>query len=407
MPVVFVHGVSNRDGRPEYQENQLARDEFLRAHVISRLGLRSRNVQLFNPYWGDHGVKFRWNNASLAETFDSMETFGTGLDQADLRMGADIVALFGPGATDIVSVARGPSTATNNPLEEAIDVVWATALPTAESTDQSAMLAESCRAAFDYASVNPAPDWLPNANNDNFVDLLLEHIEHHEEAYAPSATHSETRWESFGGPPLLEPLQEGLSRITGILPSTLSSAITSLGRKKIHLGASMFVGDVFEYLGKRGDRESPGPIPATVLGAFRSARELICANDPQLIVIVHSLGGVISYDILTHFDTALEVDLFVTVGSQVALFEEMSLYKHGALPANAPVERLDRPANIRRWLNVLDPNDWFGFRAEGVFSGVTDFKYETGYGLIHAHSGYFRRPSFYRRLGERLATLTA
>jgi hypothetical protein len=54
-------------------------------------------------------------------------------------------------------------------------------------------------------------------------------------------------------------------------------------------------------------------------------------------------------------------------------------------------------------MNVLDANDIFSFRAEGVFDGVKDFNYETGSRLMEAHSGYFRRPSFYRRLGERLA----
>jgi hypothetical protein len=72
-------------------------------------------------------------------------------------------------------------------------------------------------------------------------------------------------------------------------------------------------------------------------------------------------------------------------------------------PPDPPQDRLSRPANIKRWMNVLDPNDVFSFRAAGVFDGVTDFKYETGLGLMEAHSGYFRRPSFYRRLGERLA----
>jgi hypothetical protein len=83
------------------------------------------------------------------------------------------------------------------------------------------------------------------------------------------------------------------------------------------------------------------------------------------------------------------------------------LYKESRsnLPANPPTDRLVRPANIKRWVNVLDPNDIFSFRAEGVFDGVNDFLYETGFGLMEAHSGYFRRPSFYRRLGERLAQL--
>jgi pimeloyl-ACP methyl ester carboxylesterase len=136
---------------------------------------------------------------------------------------------------------------------------------------------------------------------------------------------------------------------------------------------------------------------------LRTACGQLGADDPKLIIVGHSLGGVISYDILTHFDPTLEVDVFVTVGSQVALFEEMGLYKHALPPANAPADRLARPANIKRWMNVLDPNDAFSFRAEGVYAGVTDFKYDTGYGLMQAHSGYFHRPSFYRRLGERLA----
>jgi hypothetical protein len=79
------------------------------------------------------------------------------------------------------------------------------------------------------------------------------------------------------------------------------------------------------------------------------------------------------------------------------------VYKHALPPANASVDRLARPTNIKRWMNVLDPNDLFSFRAEGVYAGVTDFKYDTGYGLMRAHSGYFQRLSFYRHLGERLA----
>jgi hypothetical protein len=394
MPVVFVHGVSNRD-TPEYRDNQLARDAFFREHVVRRLGLAANKVSVFNPYWGDNGVKFRWGNASLPESFDSMETFGTDLDPTDLTIGADIVAPLGPAATDIATIAR-------TSLADAIDVVWAAALPAAKTADRSAALAESCRTAFDYAAAHPKPSWLANANNDNFVDLLLYHIRHYDEALTPPAAKDGIRWEHFGGGPLLEELKEGLSRILGLGPARISAMATTLGRKKVHLGTSMFLGDVLEYLAKRGDRDTFGPIIAVVLNALRAARGKRRADDPQLIVIGHSLGGVISYDILTYFDPTLEVDVFVTVGSQVALFEEMSLYKHAPLPANAPTERLARPTNIKRWLNVMDPNDAFSFRAEGVFEGVADFKYETGYGLTHAHAGYFHRPSFYRRLGERL-----
>lgn len=395
MPLVFVHGVSNRD-TPEYRDNQLARDAFLGEHVVRRLGLDAHNVAVLNPYWGNHGVKFRWGYASLPESFDSMETFGTGLDPKDLRIAADIVAPLGPGAADIVTVARSS-------LADAIDVVWGTALLAAETADLAAALAESSRTAFDYAAANPTPNWLTTASNDNFVDLLLYHIKHYEKAFVAPSAKDEVRWERFGAAPLLDNLKEGLSRLRGIVPSAMSAITISLGRKKSHLGASMFLGDVFEYLTKRGERHDPGPIVTTVLNALRTARGRLRADDPKLIIVGHSLGGVISYDILTHFDSTLEVDVFVTVGSQVALFEEIGLYKHALPPAHAPADRLARPPNIKCWMNVLDPNDVFSFRAEGVYAGVTDFKYDTGYGLTQAHSGYFHRPSFYRRLGERLA----
>ena len=61
-----------------------------------------------------------------------------------------------------------------------------------------------------------------------------------------------------------------------------------------------------------------------MLEAFDDARAG-APNEP-LVVIGHSLGGVISMDLLSHFRTDIDVDLFVTIGSQVAHFEEMKLY---------------------------------------------------------------------------------
>jgi hypothetical protein len=238
LPLVFVHGVSNRDS-PEYQDNQVARDALLREYVVPRLDLDPRNVAILNPYWGDYGVKFRWNNASLPESFDSIETFGTGRDPRDLRIAADIVAPLDPGTTDIVTIAR-------KSLTDAVDVVWGSALSAAETADLAAALAKSSQAACDYAAANPAPDWLERASNDNFVDLLLYHIRHHEEALAAPSVRDKVRWERFGGAPLRDNLNEGLSRFTALAPSALSAITMRLGRKKSHLVASMFLGDVFE-----------------------------------------------------------------------------------------------------------------------------------------------------------------
>ena len=48
--------------------------------------------------------------------------------------------------------------------------------------------------------------------------------------------------------------------------------------------------------------------------------------DEKLIIVAHSMGGNIVYDILTHYMPDLVCDLFLTVGSQVGLLEELKLF---------------------------------------------------------------------------------
>ena len=401
MPLVFVHGVSNRDNPEykdnEYRDNQLARDAFLRELVVPALGLAAENFQIFNPYWGDEGVKFRWGNASLPETASDIETFGA-LDQTDLRIAADVLTVASPDAPDVIAVAK-------RSLADAIEIVWSAALPMAETPEQAKGLAESYKQARLYAASNPKPKWLATAKSGNFIDQLLLEVETCDTAVAPAIGNAQAQWESFGAVGLADSLKEALGRIISLPNSTISSAVLTLGRKNTHLRAAQFVGDVFQYLHKRGDEDAPGPIVKKVLGEFKIARNAKTSLDSILIVVGHSLGGVISYDILTYFDPSIQVDVLVTVGSQVALFEEMALYRASRpdFVPNPATDRVPRPANVGRWLNVVDANDVFSFRAEGVFEGVKDFQYETGYGAMSAHSGYFRRPSFYQRLGERLA----
>jgi hypothetical protein len=396
VPLVFIHGVSNRD-TPEYRENQLSRDACFRAFVVPALGVDAQNFKIFNPYWGDEGVRFRWRNASLPEAAADIETFGV-LDPEDLRVAADVLAAARTDAADIVAVAK-------QSLPDAIDIVWSTAFPRASTPEEANALAKSYKQARLYAASNPKPDWLAKAQSGNFLDQLMFDVDTRDAARVPMTEGAEARWESFGGVELMDRLKEGLARITSLPASAMSSVVLTLGRRNTHLGAVQFLGDVFQYLHTRGDKKTPGPILKRVLDDFMNARNALSAGDPKLIVVGHSLGGVIAYDILSYFDPSIEVDVLVTVGSQVALFEEMALYKASQpdFVPNPASDRLPRPAKVKRWLNVLDPNDVFSFRIEGVFDGVKDFEYETGFGTMAAHSGYFRRPSFFERLGERLA----
>jgi pimeloyl-ACP methyl ester carboxylesterase len=126
-------------------------------------------------------------------------------------------------------------------------------------------------------------------------------------------------------------------------------------------------------------------------------------GDDKLVVVAHSMGGNIVYDILTHYRSDLVVDLLVTVGSQVAFFKEMGLYHEdaGQRPGPNPA-RVSKPAAVRAWLNVFDPMDVLAFAAGKVFEGVSDFAFSNQASPLDAHSLYFFRPGFHERLRARI-----
>jgi hypothetical protein len=70
----------------------------------------------------------------------------------------------------------------------------------------------------------------------------------------------------------------------------------------------------------------------------------------------------------------------------------------------------DRPAptpsdeHLGYWWNVWDYNDFLSYRAAGMVEGVDDKSYSSGLSVVSAHSGYSRRPSFYRRFADKLHT---
>jgi hypothetical protein len=110
-------------------------------------------------------------------------------------------------------------------------------------------------------------------------------------------------------------------------------------------------------------------------------------------------------DLLGHFRPDLAVDLFVSVGSQVAHFEELKLYR--ASDSNVgPPKKATTPANILRWVNVYDEVDIFSYAVNRVFDRVdVDARYDTETYVVKAHSAYFEQERFYLRLAERIRGL--
>jgi hypothetical protein len=97
-----------------------------------------------------------------------------------------------------------------------------------------------------------------------------------------------------------------------------------------------------------------------------------------------------------------KMDAWLTVGSQPGFFADLGLYP---VRTKNAAGRYDKPTCVANWLNVYDYTDVFSFLCQPFFEGVDDFGYDTAVDLIHAHSAYFKRPSFfYKRLELRLVS---
>jgi len=381
MPVVFVHGVGTRTS-PKYWSDIAMRRQLVRDFLLVPLGLPVHAVIEF-AYWGDHAARFRWGHASLPSGGD--EALGPG----DAII-ADLLAAYADvdsGRDDafLVEVARQRS------LGDALDLMVAAAADRATPA-QAADVATAVKAAF--AAFDPAssPDWLDGVRTDvAFLTELADRVgvaEADEEALG-SRSAGWTR------------LRERLSRIRTAVPAATSRVAAGVARPRFHEQAATFIGDVLVYLARPGAEDPQAAILAAVASTLEAAASDASAADP-LVVIAHSMGGNIVYDLLSSHRPGLVVDTFVTVGSQVGLFQELDLFAAKHPEIEPPQGRIPRPGNVRRWINVYDRNDMLGFAASRIFEGVTDFEYGTGLGLMKAHSSYFIRPSFYQRLAVRL-----
>jgi len=398
MPIVFVHGVNNRIEDKDYQPGVNSKREYFRSTFAPRVGLTVQPQHVMFPYWGGQGVDFRWKQASLPQSSNDVVALGPNGAALELWLG-EVRFQKGSETINLGEISRKEG------FTAAIDLFWDTAA-VAASDAHAPEIAAHYEASLQYAKDDPAPTWAlatPSLDNDAFTQKLLEAIAPYlqKNAAAPAAV-------ALGIGDWFASVRAAIRRIGNAPGDAASAVLTKFGRKTVHESASRFLGDIFVYLTTR-DQTGPDSILADVRSKLQEAHAARTPSDDKLVVVGHSLGGLLAYDALTHYLPAVKVDYFITVGSQVALFEEMTLCKTSKLgiPKNPPSDRLPKPSNVGRWLNVYDTNDVFSFRAEGVFLDAEDYKFDTGYGLLGAHGGYFLSPSFYRRLAKRLTEAKA
>ncbi|MFJ9722503.1 hypothetical protein ACIRP3_07080 [Streptomyces sp. NPDC101209] len=123
--------------------------------------------------------------------------------------------------------------------------------------------------------------------------------------------------------------------------------------------------------------------------------DLVLAQSPPVVLLCHSLGGIIAVDTLV--ERALpHVKLLVTVGSQAPF-----LYETDALPSLRYPQPL--PGSFPPWFNIYDPRDLLAFVAEPLFPDhATDLQLSSGEPFPQSHSAYWSNPELYDALAARL-----
>lgn len=435
MPLVFVHGVAVRRGTtPEQQkawdQYENARNGAFREIAFADQVKAPAALHIENPYWGNLASTFAWNLASIPT--GSIESLGpqAALDTAEGQLMQvalatttenTVAATAAPNQT-LVTLAKKAS------LAHAVDAVIAASMHTTHTSGASgAELARFAARAIAYAEANPAPAWLNNVTTDPaFLDQLANAVSQWTPpAAAPDAgtTPEEAPIEALGGlSSVLNWMKAGAQRLGSALVGVKNAAVDAAGnavgeitsplvsaaRPGATAAVARFVGDVFVYLDQRGTKDAPGPIVKKVISAIDAAIAQKQPGDDKLFILGHSMGGNICYDILTHFRPDIACELFVTVGSQVALFEELKVFKQSDKNVSIAGEMtVRRPPNVAHWINIFDLTDIFGFTTEDVFEDVEDYRFDTDTLPVLSHSMYFERPRFYARLRERVnAALT-
>jgi len=357
MPLVFVHGVNTRKGDTDAERRifedrgKLLREQFGVAfadRVSAADGLKA-----FTPYWGDLGVKFARNLASLPQS--GVQELAVGqpalaelVASTAAKLDADIIQLPELRTGPLVAVAKARS------LSAALDLLFAGSAnvqqpaPLAQAmTNALPDVARFAAAAEQYAAANPQPAWLANTRDDAaFVDELYKAVTAYAGASAATLPAGiAPKIQSLGvGSNVLTWLKQGAMAVktaATTVVSTLKGAaagaatdatraafleLSGYVRPAASALAGRFIGDAFTYL------EGRTAIIDRVLATVREADQARRKGDEELYLVGHSFGGIILYDILTAFEPKLSCELYVTVGSQVALFAEM-----GRLAAAADV----------------------------------------------------------------------
>ncbi|CAN5265909.1 hypothetical protein BH10CYA1_BH10CYA1_36280 [soil metagenome] len=445
MPLVFVHGVNVRLG-PKYEKEMQQRNQYFVNIFYKLLGRPFSAERVISPYWGDLATSMTSGNPFLptrkhdaASPKDRAHPNHSSDPNADSDSNQEshlCGELIGDQLHDhdldggsLIDMARTES------ISKVVDLVIATASEQAldSSLEHAEALSELAFSALDlsrrFKSLDEQVEWLEGVVDDAQLLLKIESelmkdstvdvkrrklsLEHMKVAgtwlqarYDKASTLTKDR--------LMVRTKRLQARISQLRITTnhsvkqvrevrrrttthlAAATLTSPVRKLFHDRLFLFLGDSFLYFGQRGTPEAPGPIVKKISDALDQGWEKRTTEDPDLIVVAHSMGANIMCDVASYFRPDQEIDLLITVAAQFPLFADLHMFP-GLDSRHRPISK---PPNVKRWINVYDMNDIFGFTAQPMFEGIEDLEFASGRLGITTHADCFKFVSLYEQLAK-------
>jgi hypothetical protein len=122
-------------------------------------------------------------------------------------------------------------------------------------------------------------------------------------------------------------------------------------------------------------------------------RAAVRAQTEPVVLLAHSLGGVVCVDILWQ-DPTLPVRKLITVGSQSPYFYEIGALQGGSL-------EMALPSDFPPWLNIYDQNDLLSFVGSDIFGDrIVDYRVGSGQPFPYAHSAYWNNDDVWTSIAD-------
>ncbi|MEX3844837.1 MULTISPECIES: hypothetical protein [unclassified Paraburkholderia] len=390
--LVYVHGVdgprSDAAGDAQYVEYQTAlaaRNQMFQNETFEK------SVTIRNPLWSVHAAHPAWNLACVPGHVLKAEAGSAPLAIGGILGGTTGASPLQPPGDTLARAAKSD-------LDAVVGSLSSIAIEQAQSSDPAAVEnAVRFWSAAARALENPeARKSLTGATDDkDFLDRLQ------------VAARPFLQDQSLS---LFDSVRSAATQLKGATTDLVNSPAVLAVRGKLTPQLAIFIGDVFTYLKAGAARDA---IRAEIRKYLIPAASAANAAHSRLIVCGHSMGGVILYDLLTdvpfvqgltdELGAPFKADLFLTVGSQVALFEELKVFTASSAGCGANQgNKVPKPGCAERWWNVYNRLDVLSFLAKPVFEDVEDLEASTTAGITDAHSAYFTNLVFYRRLNARM-----